>query len=85
MNTQQGFLRRRGKTWTAYWHIDAVDGRKQHSKGGFATRKDAQSFLTSAMAAISGGTFAEPVKIRFGAYETPPSERCSRRVLTPKR
>jgi integrase len=68
VNTQRGFLRRRGKTWTAYWYTETVDGRKQHTKGGFAMRKDAQVFLTDAMSAIGSGSFAEPVKVRFGEY-----------------
>jgi integrase len=68
VNTQRGFLRRRGKTWTAYWYTETVDGRKQHTKGGFTMRKDAQVFLTDAMSAIGSGSFAEPVKVRFGEY-----------------
>jgi integrase len=68
VNTQRGFLRRRGKTWTAYWYTETNEGRKQHTKGGFAMRKDAQVFLTEAMAALSQGSFAEPVKVRFGEY-----------------
>ena len=65
---QRGFLRRRGKTWTAYWYTDTVEGRRQQSKGGFTSHTSAQAFLTEAMAALSGGVFAEPVKVRLGEY-----------------
>lgn len=67
-NSQRGFIKRRGKSWTAYWYVETLDGRKQRTKGGFATKKDAQAYLTDAMSAMKAGSFAEPVKVRFGDY-----------------
>ncbi len=69
-NSQRGFIKRRDKNWTAYWYVETLDGRKQctNTKGGFATKKDAQSYLTDAMSAMKAGSFAEPVKVRFGDY-----------------
>ena len=39
----RGFVRKRGKTWTAYWETkDFETGRRrQKSKGGYRTQKDA--------------------------------------------
>lgn len=66
MSTQRGFVRRRGDTWTAYWQQDTSEGRKQRSKGGFATRRDAQAFLSETMAALQRAVFAEPTKVTVG-------------------
>jgi integrase len=43
----KGFIRERGSSFTAYWETkDAATGaRRQHSKGGFATKGKAQSHL----------------------------------------
>ena len=38
----RGSTRKRGRTWTAYWDLDAdpqSGQRRQKSKGGFTTRK----------------------------------------------
>ena len=50
------------------WRTDTADGRKQHSKGGFRTKREAQNFLTDTMAAIRGGTFSEPTKVKLGPF-----------------
>lgn len=50
------------------WRTDTADGRKQHSKGGFRTKGEAQNFLTDTMAAIRGGTFSEPTKVKLGPF-----------------
>ena len=43
----QGFTRKRGKTWTAYWSMtDPSNGlRKQQTKGGFRIKADAAAYL----------------------------------------
>ena len=66
--SQTGFVRRRGETWTAYWIVESQHGHKQRTKGGFRTRKDAQTYLTDALAALGVGVFAEPTKLTLGEY-----------------
>jgi len=52
------------------WRVDTPDGRKQYTKSGFPTRKEAQAFLNETLAAIQGGVFSQPTKITFGEYLT---------------
>ena len=66
--SQRGGVYRRGTTWTVFWRTDAADGRKQHTKGGFRTKKEAQQFLTETLAAIQQGVFREPSKVTFGEF-----------------
>src|SRR6266511_2868763 len=51
--TMRGGTRKRGETWT--WFFDAVDPvtgkRRQRSKGGFRTKREAQAALSEALAA----------------------------------
>lgn len=68
--SQRGSIHRRGDSWTVRWRTESADGRKQHSKGGFRTKKEAQEFLTDTMAAIRGGVFSEPTKITLGEFLT---------------
>jgi integrase len=66
---QRGTVRRRGSTWTAYWSVRTPDGsRRQRTKGGFATRGDAQAFLTKQLAALASATYAEPSKLTLAQY-----------------
>ncbi len=60
-----GFTRKHGTTWTAYWSAtDAATGtRKQHSKGGFRTRKDAHEHLTAVLPAVQAGTYRPDGKV----------------------
>lgn len=69
--TQQGSLRRRGNSWTAYWFVTDRGGeRRQKSKGGFATKRDAQAFLTEQLASLATARYVEPSKLTFGEYLT---------------
>lgn len=68
--SQRGSIHRRGDSWTVRWRTETADGRKQHSKGGFRTKKEAQEFLTDTMAAIRGGVFSEPTKVTLGEFLT---------------
>ena len=54
-----GFTRKRGKTWTAYWSsVDPVTGkRRQHSRGGYRTRQEAQAHLVSVLPSAQAGTY----------------------------
>jgi integrase len=67
--SQGGSARRRGSTWTAYYFIYDASGRRiQKSKGGFRTKGDARSFLSTVLAGINAGTYIEPTKLRLGEY-----------------
>ena len=61
--TQRGTIRKRGTTWTAYWWVEEPRGTVQRSKGGFATKRDAQNYLTKTLAALQTGAFTEPSKV----------------------
>jgi integrase len=65
---QRGFVKRRGTTWTAYWKVEKPSGWKQRSKGGFPTKREAQRYLTDALAALQSGTFADPSKLTLGDF-----------------
>ena len=46
----QGGVRKRGSTWSYYFDLGKVDGkRKKKEKGGFRTKKDAEAALAAAM------------------------------------
>jgi integrase len=61
----QGSTRKRGERWTAYWFMSdpATGKRKQHSKGGFRTRKEAQDHLTSVLPSVASGTYKPDGKL----------------------
>ena len=65
---QRGFVRKRGRTSTAYWHVEGAGGPRQRSKGGFLTRGEAQAHLTETLAAIHAGLFTEANRITLGEY-----------------
>jgi integrase len=44
--------------------------RKQRSKGGFTTRKQAQAFLTDALARLASGSYAAPSKLTLRQFLT---------------
>lgn len=66
----QGSIRKRGKTYT--YTLDApraADGsRRQITKGGFRTKKEAEAARTKHLAAIEAGTWIEPAKLKLGDY-----------------
>lgn len=66
----RGSTRKRGQTWTAYWDgTDPATGkRKQKSKGGFRTQKDAQRHLAGVITATAQGTYTEPSKMPFARF-----------------
>lgn len=66
---QRGFVRKRGSTWTAYFHVIGADGeRKQISKGGFRTKADALKHLTTSVHAVQTAEFVERSRLTFGEY-----------------
>ncbi|HEY5430250.1 MAG TPA: tyrosine-type recombinase/integrase [Solirubrobacteraceae bacterium] len=84
----RGSTRRRGTTWTAYWDLLAdpeSGGRRQASKGGFRTQKDAQRHLASVITAVGDGTYIEPSRqplARFMLDEWLPGISATVRPLT---
>jgi integrase len=68
----RGGTRKRGMTWT--WYLGVVDPttgrRRQLTKGGFRTKREAQAALNEAMAALRSGTFVEPSRLTLGAFLT---------------
>src|SRR4051794_5185400 len=66
-----GFVKKRGAKWTAYYYtLDLAGTRRQRSKGGFGTKKEAQTYLTATLNRLQSGEFVEPTKLTFGYYLT---------------
>ena len=61
----QGGVRKRGTTWSYYFDLGKIDGkRKKKEKGGFRTKKEAEQALTAAMNEYNNaGTVFEPTEI----------------------
>ena len=61
----KGSIRKRGSTYTAYWStIDPSNGkRRQHSKGGFRTKGEAQEYLNDLLARVQTGAWSKETKI----------------------
>jgi integrase len=68
----RGGTRKRGSTWTWYINVvdPATDRRRQLTKGGFRTKRQAQAALNEAMAALRTDTFVEPSRLTLGAFLT---------------
>jgi integrase len=57
--------------WRIRWELppDPYTGvRRQGSRGGFATRKEAESQLADLLGRVNSGTYVAPSRIRLGAY-----------------
>jgi hypothetical protein len=66
----RGSTRKRGSTWTALWDgVDPKTGmRRQRSKGGFRTQREAQQHLATVITATAAGEYAEPSKRPFAQF-----------------
>lgn len=66
----QGGVRKRGKTWSYYFDLGKIDGkRKKKGNGGFRTKKEAEQALTAAMNEYNNaGTVFEPSEITVSDY-----------------
>jgi Arm DNA-binding domain/Phage integrase, N-terminal SAM-like domain len=66
----RGSIRRRGSTYT--WYVSVPDPvnaeRRQHSKGGFRTKRECQEALNEALARLREGTFVRPSPRGLGAF-----------------
>lgn len=65
-----GGVRKRGSTWSYYFDMGKVDGRrKKKEKGGFRTKKEAEAALAKAIAEYNnGGQVFEPTNITVADY-----------------
>jgi integrase len=75
----RGNIAKRGSTWTYYVYVTDGDGsRRQVSKGGFRTRKEAEAARIEALASINNGTWVEPGRLTVREFledEWLPSQR----------
>ncbi len=62
----QGSVRKRGKTWSYYFYIGIVNGKKKYKeKGGFKTKGEASSAMRDAMSDFENNGYIEPKKTTF--------------------
>jgi len=74
-------VKKRGSTYTYYLYVTDANGkRRQHSKGGFKTQKQAEDARIAAMNAKATGTY---VKARRSAFATFSSTSGCHRVFRP--
>ena len=68
----RGHVHKRGSTWTVVYdeQPDEHGGRRQRSKGGFSTRREAQAFLTDTLSRLGDGSYAAPSKLTLGEFLT---------------
>ncbi len=62
-------VRKRGSTWTYYvYETDGAGHRRQVSKGGFRTRKEAEAARVEALASLQAGTFVRPDRLTVADF-----------------
>jgi hypothetical protein len=62
--TSRGNVRKRGSTWTYYVYVTGGDGnRRQVTKGGFRTRKEADAARIKALGTLQSGTWVQPERV----------------------
>jgi integrase len=67
----RGSIRKRGQTWTCVVDIGrdpTTRRRRQVSRGGFKTRKEAARWLTTALGQVDQGGFVAPTRELVGEY-----------------
>ncbi len=64
----RGAVEKRGSTWTVRYDEPGADGRRQRRRGGFATRREAQAFLTDTLARVGDGSYVAPSKLTVGQW-----------------
>src|SRR5581483_1375970 len=76
----KGFVRNRGGkrlpnggyqggSWTAYWYERSAEGsRRQRSKGGFSSKREAVAYLTTVLESLQSGTYVSPDRTTLGQY-----------------
>jgi integrase len=67
----RGSVRQRGSTWTVVFDERRTDGwRRQRSKGGFRTRKEAERYLREQLVSLDARTYVAPHKLTVATYLT---------------
>ena len=62
-------VKRRGSTYTYYVYVTGPDGkRRQHSKGGFKTQREAEEARIAAEYALAKGTYVKAERISLGEF-----------------
>ncbi len=62
--TSRANVSKRGSTWTYYVYVAGGDGRRrQVSKGGFRTRREAEAARVEALNALQSGTWVRPERL----------------------
>lgn len=62
-------VKRRGDTYTYYLYVyDHTGKRVQHSKGGFATQREAEEARIAALAALQTGSYVKPEKLTVAEF-----------------
>jgi len=66
----RGHVRKRSKTWSVVYDEGSGENGKrvQRWKGGFATRKAANKFLTDQLSKLDDGSYVQPSKTTLGDY-----------------
>ncbi len=65
-------VRKRGSTWTYYVYLPTSDGgRRQVSKGGFRTRREAEAARIQLLNSINSGTFVRPDRVTVRQRRAP--------------
>jgi integrase len=66
----RGHAYKRGASWTVVYDEQADDDgkRRQRSKGGFATKREAETFLTDTLGRIAAGSYAVPSKLTVADF-----------------
>jgi integrase len=62
-------ISKRGSTWTYYIYVTGGDGRRrQVSKGGFPTRREAEAARVKALASLRAGTWVRPERVTMREF-----------------
>lgn len=64
MSAGRNNVRKRGTSWTYYLYVtDGTGARRQVSKGGFRTRKEAEAARIKALSTLQNGTWVRPERV----------------------
>ncbi len=69
MSQSRANIRKRGETYTYYAYVTEADGRRrQVSKGGFRTRREAEAARIELLNTIQTGTFVRPERVAVASF-----------------